>query len=236
MTVTLQETAAERNRALFDGAFGAVYSFYMERPRLSRLIARSVWRSDIRPFYSSLLEVASLRDGLTVVDAPCGAGVALRHLRRAQQLRYVAVDISPAMLERTWRRARRARLDQVEMIQGDATSIPLEDGAADVFLSYFGLHCFDDPRAALAEARRCLGPSGRLVGSAIVPAGTLRGRLLVRPRAGGFGPLATAGEIRRWLGELGFLRPQVDQRGVFAYFSGDTPPPQWPSGASRWRP
>ena len=214
-----QKSARERNRGLFDGPFGGLYSFYIGRPLLSPLIARVVWGSDIRPYMESLRTVGSTREGDVVVDAPCGSGIALRHLRPEASLRYLAVDISRAMVERTRRSAVAAGLCHVEVVEGDATNIPLDAGAADLFLSHFGLHCFDDPRAALAEAARCLRPGGRLVGSAIVPAPTLRSRLIVRPHRGGFGRLASADEIRSWLGETGFESAAVEQRGLFAYFS-----------------
>src|SRR5947209_3846028 len=40
-------SARNRNGDLFDGAFGAVYSFYIRRRRLSRLIAAVVWGADV---------------------------------------------------------------------------------------------------------------------------------------------------------------------------------------------
>ena len=216
-------SARERNRDLFDGPFGAVYSFYTERRWLSPVVARVVWGSDLRPFYESLAVVASAQDGALIIDAPCGAGVALRHLGPEQSVRYLAVDISQAMLERTRRRALAAGLGQIEVVEADAAAIPAPDGSAELFLSYFGLHCFEDPRAALAEAGRCLQPGGRLVGSAIVPSSTARGRLLVRPRRGGFGRLASADEIGAWLGEIGFESLELKRCGLFAYFSARKP-------------
>ena len=134
-------------------------------------------------------------------------------------MRYVGVDISPAMLERARRHARAAGLADVELIEADATELPLPDGTADLFVSHFGLHCFDDPRAALAEAGRCLRPGGRLVGSAIVPAPSLRGRVMVRPHRGGFGRLASLQKLHSWLYEAGLDSVAVVQRGLFAYFA-----------------
>jgi hypothetical protein len=50
----------------------------MERPRLSRVIAKVVWGSDIRPYYVSMAAVTEAPSGGTIVDCPCGAGPALR--------------------------------------------------------------------------------------------------------------------------------------------------------------
>ena len=90
--------AQERN--VCAGPFGAVYDFYIERPLLARLILGSMWGVDPRPFYRSLASVSSLPDGATVLDVPCGGGVALRGLRPGQRVHWVGVDIEPAMLAR----------------------------------------------------------------------------------------------------------------------------------------
>ena len=190
----------------------------MERPPLARLIARLVWGADIRRYYASMEEIGRVPDGGLIVDAPCGAGVAFRGLRPEQRLRYLALDLSPAMLGRARRRAARRGLGQIEFIEGDAQSIPIEGGSADLFLSYWGLHCFADPRAALAEADRCLRPGGRLIGGTVVRGGSWRQRLIVRPHHGAFGSVGSAEEVRGWLGEL-FGEPEIETSGAFIHFS-----------------
>lgn len=148
--------------------FGAAYSAYMERPHLSRLISRVVWGGDIKPYYENMDAVAEVAEGGTIVDCPCGAGLALRALRREAELRYVAADLSDAMLRRARKRAVSRGLGRVEFIEADAVDLPLRSGSADLFLSFWGLHCFDDPAAALAESARVLKPGGRLVASCFV--------------------------------------------------------------------
>jgi ubiquinone/menaquinone biosynthesis C-methylase UbiE len=133
----------------------------MEHEPLARLIAPAVWGGDIRPFYASMEEIGRVPDGSLIVDAPCGAGVALRGLRPDQRVRYLALDLSPPMLDRARRRAEKRGLRQVEFVEGDAEAIPVDDGSVDLFISYWGLHCFADPRAAIAEAHRCLRAGGR---------------------------------------------------------------------------
>jgi SAM-dependent methyltransferase len=219
--VTRSETATairERNRRVFASPFGAVYDFYIRREPLARLVARLVWHGDVGPFYASMAAISAMPGGSTIVDAPCGSGVALRALRRTQRVRYLGYDLSPEMLRRAGRYAEELGLDQVELAEADVESLPLEDASADLFLSYFGLHCLPDPAAALREAARCLRPGGQLVGGTIVLGTRPLDRLRVRPGAGAYGPVGTAADLGRWLADAGMVQIALDVRGVFAYF------------------
>jgi len=199
--------------------FGAAYSAYMERPRLSRLISRVVWGGDSKPYYESMGAVAEVADGGTIVDCPCGAGPALRALRPDTELRYVAADLSPSMLRRARKRAASRGLGRVEFIEADAVDLPLRSGSADLFFSFWGLHCFDDPAAALAESARVLKPGGRLVGSCFVSGhDSLRQRLLVRPGSGDFGQVGTEPEVRASLDTAGFEISAADRSGPMLHF------------------
>jgi SAM-dependent methyltransferase len=209
--------------------FGAAYSAYMERPRLSRLVGKVVWGGDVTPYYESMRAIAEAAPGSTIVDCPCGAGPALRALDVRKADRYVGVDLSPAMLRRARERADARGLKKVELARGDAAALPLPDGSADLFLSYWGLHCFADPAAALCEAARALRAGGRLVGSTFVRGkGSLRQRLLVRPGRGDFGAVPTAEQVPRLLREAGFEEPAIKRSGPMLFFDAlsvaDSPP------------
>lgn len=198
--------------------FGVIYSAYMERPWLARAISRFVWGGDLRPYYEAMGALGEVREGGTVVDCPCGAGPALRAVPRDRGLRYVAVDLSPSMLRRAGGRVARRDVEGVELVEAGATSLPVPSGSADLFLSFWGLHCFDDPGAALAEAARVLAPGGRLVGSTFVRgADSLRQRLLVRSGAGDFGAVPDAAEVEAMLVAVGLVA-DIERRGPMLYF------------------
>jgi len=75
-----------------------VYDFYIERPRLMQVIARTLWGIDASVLYDSMDLLAEIGDGNTVLDVPCGGGVAFRALPYGYDVRYVAVDIDETML------------------------------------------------------------------------------------------------------------------------------------------
>ena len=104
---------------------------------------RPGWEDELR-----LLEsvIRDLPPGRTL-DIACGTGFLTRHLRGD----VVGLDASGRMLELA-----RAQAPQVRFEQGDALSLPFEDGAFDrVFTSYFYCHLEDEERVRfLAEARR----------------------------------------------------------------------------------
>jgi SAM-dependent methyltransferase len=70
--------------------------------------------------------------------------------------RPVVIDRSPAMLAR-------ASAKGLRILEADAQRLPLGDGTFDAAMMISMLHHVEDRGAALAEARRILRPSGRLV-------------------------------------------------------------------------
>jgi SAM-dependent methyltransferase len=215
--VPADETRA-RIRANFDGAFGRAYSYWMERPWLARLVGLALWGGDPKPYYDSMRAIGELPEGAVVADAPCGAGAAFVALSPRQRLRYLALDLSPLMLERARQRARAFGLDQIELVEGDAERIPLENGSVDLFLSYWGLHCMPHPDAAVREIARCLRRGGRVVGAMVCLGPRLRQRLILRPGTRVFGPCGTADDLARWLAAAGLTKTRLEVSGAFAYF------------------
>src|SRR4051812_9054039 len=89
-----------------DHPWAAVYHRISGADRAGELIWRLGMRSDLGVLHrTAAAELAALPDGAAVLDIPCGGGIVLRDVPSGRSLRYVAGDISPAMLERTRREA-----------------------------------------------------------------------------------------------------------------------------------
>ena len=206
------------------GPFGVFYDFYIERPRLAQLVGRAAWGADIAPLYRSMGAIAALPDGATVLDVPCGGGVALRALRPGQQVRWIAVDVEPKMLARCERRARERGLrdGSFEPLEADMRALPLPDATADLCLAYSGLHMVGEPEAAVAEIVRCLKPGGELCGATFVAEGSRRQRLLLGHgvRTGQNGPLVSVRELRAMLADAGVAELEIAPERGLAIFRG----------------
>lgn len=202
------------------GPFGAAYDFYIERPRLMQLIGRVVWGIDSSVLYASMEPIGRAPAGATIVDVPCGGGVAFRALSPEQDVRYLAGDLSAKMLKRAGRRAEARSLRQVELLTADMTELPFADGEVDLFLSFSGLHMVDAPEQAVAEMSRCLKPGGQLIGTTFLDDASRRARALFK--AGGVRghPLPPRREdLRGWL-KAGFDDPTIGPQAGFVAFGG----------------
>lgn len=104
-------------------------------------------------------------------------------------------------------------------MQADAADLPLPSDSADLFLSFWGIHCFNDPPAALAETARVLKPGARLIGACFVcGSDSLRQRALVRPHMADFGPIGTQDEIEGWMAAAGFDLTTAGRSGPMLRF------------------
>jgi arsenite methyltransferase len=109
-------------------------------------------------------EAEAIGIGDTVLDIGAGAGtdtfIAARIV--GQTGRVVALDLTPAMLERLDATARRAAVRNVTALLADAEAIPLPDACVDVVTSNGAINLVLDKRRAFAEVFRVLRPGGRL--------------------------------------------------------------------------
>ncbi len=109
--------------------------------------------------------LAGLREGETVLDLGCGAGldcfIAAR--RVGPQGRVIGVDMTPEMLERARRNAEEGGFSNVEFRLGEIENLPVRDGEADVVISNCVINLSPDKRRVFREAWRALRPGGRLM-------------------------------------------------------------------------
>jgi ubiquinone/menaquinone biosynthesis C-methylase UbiE len=212
------------------GPFGAVYDFYIERPWLMRLIGRVVWGIDASVLYASMAPVREAANGSTILDVPCGGGVAFRDVAADRDVRYIAVDLSEKMLTRAKRRARTRALSRIEYVRADMTVLPFPDEHADLILSYSGLHMVGDPERAVQEIARCLKPGGRLIGTTFIADGTRRARALFAMSARRGHPIPPSREdLGRWFTQAGIADLEICPQHGFAAFSGHKEPGASPS-------
>lgn len=207
-----------------DPLWASFYDWSVEHPRAGGLVWKAGIGSDLSRLYQAAAEIGRQPAGSSVLDVPCGGGVALRGLRRGQGVRYVAADISAAMLGRTREAAvERGVSDQVETEVADVGALPFGDGEFDLVVSFTGLHVFPDPHRAVLELGRVTHPGGVLTGSTLLnDTGGLRivpvrriGRL-----AGLLGPGATQAQVRVWMAEAGFRDVTLEVSGAMVYFRG----------------
>lgn len=74
----------------------------------------------------------------------------------------IGLDPSGRLLGMAQRRAAKTRIP-VQLMQGSATEIPLENGSVDTLVMTWTLCSLPDPLAALREMRRVLNPGGALL-------------------------------------------------------------------------
>jgi ArsR family transcriptional regulator len=109
---------------------------------------------------SSLLPL--VRPGLVVADVGTGTGGMLPYLAQVAS-RIVAVDLSAEMLRRARAKARALGLEGVTFLQGDLSSLPLDDGAVDAAFAALVLHHAPRPIEAVREMARIVRPGGAVV-------------------------------------------------------------------------
>ena len=95
----------------------------------------------------------------TVVDVGTGTGFMLP-LIAPHVKRVIGVDPSNAMLKGAKKRVAELGRGNVEIRQGKAERLPMEDWSADAVLLTLVLAYTEDPAAALREVRRVLKPGG----------------------------------------------------------------------------
>ncbi len=136
--------------------FGAIARVY---DPMNRIITLGLWDSWQRRF----LDVVAPRDGEMCLDIATGTGdLAILIAERAPGIRVTGLDLSRDMLDVAEAKILRKGLkERVQIVEGNALSLPFPDQSFDVVTCGFGLRNFPDLPRALSEMRRVLKPGGR---------------------------------------------------------------------------
>ncbi len=199
-----------------------MYDFIVMHKRLAGPLGRVMWHNEMGDLYADIAGLGGVPAGSQILDIPCGGGVAFRGLAPGRRVRYVAVDVSPFMLNRARAEATRRGLTGIDFVHANVNDIPFDDATFDLCVSYNGLHCFPDPGLAIAEIARVLRPGGQLRGTAVVGgAGWVPAACIaIFQHAGQFASVGKAKDIEQWLAGAGLADPQVRRRGAYVSFYG----------------
>lgn len=107
--------------------------------------------------------IARIQDDAVVLDIGCGAGtdLLLAATRLGPRGRAIGVDMTDAMRARAVAGAAACELANVEVRDGDATRLPVDDRTIDVVISNGVLNLVPDKQKAVREIARVLKPGGR---------------------------------------------------------------------------
>jgi len=119
-------------------------------------------RDMFRPRIDILREVG-IRPGWSVLDYGCGPGSYIPPLAElaGPTGRIYALDLNPAAIEATRKRARRKKVENVRTILSDR-STGLPDSSVDAVLLYDTFHHLSQPNEVLQELQRVLKAEGVL--------------------------------------------------------------------------
>jgi demethylmenaquinone methyltransferase / 2-methoxy-6-polyprenyl-1,4-benzoquinol methylase len=166
-----------------------------------------------------LVAALSPRPDQRVLDVATGTGMVAAELIARGGCAVVGIDQSPEMLAAARARFARTTPDggavpaggppPVELLEGQAESLPFADGSFDALTFTYLLRYVDDPAATMRELARVLRPGGRIASLEFGVPGRLPARLAWRLYTGIGLPALGRAVSREW-GQVGrFLGPSI---------------------------
>ena len=126
---------------------------------LNRVISMGIDKSWRR----KLVSMAADKKPETIVDVATGTGDLVIALASISTATITGIDIAVEMLEIGKQKINQNKLDRkINMVVGDAESLPIADRTVDVVTVAFGVRNFGDLHKGLSEIYRILKPEGQL--------------------------------------------------------------------------
>lgn len=123
------------------------------------------WADQLRPAQDTLLEMAGLQAGMSILETACGTGMVT--MRAAQVVgdsgAVFATDLSGEMISQITDKCAEAGLTNVSFARMGAEALDGANDSYDMAFCALGLMYVPDPRKALAEMARVVRPSGKVV-------------------------------------------------------------------------
>ena len=172
--------------------------------------------SQMRPLYDATLDALEPLAGRALLDAGCGAGLAVR-LAADRGAAVSGLDASPPLLE-----VARGRTPEAGLRAGDIQVLPYDDASFDVVTSFNAIQYAADPAAAVAQLARVCRPGGPVAigvwgdpGRCQTAALCARLRSLAPPPPGTPAPLAVS--------DPGVVESLLEKAGLTVAGGGEAP-------------
>lgn len=116
-----------------------------------------------KPIMKQREKIVPMAEGV-VLELGCGSGTNFRYYDGSKVEILHALEPSPGMLVKARREAGSLGIgSKINFIEGGAEAVPLEENSVDTVIITFVLCTIPDWQAALAETRRVLKPTGRVL-------------------------------------------------------------------------
>jgi SAM-dependent methyltransferase len=160
------------------------------------------------------LAIAELLPGETVLDLGSGGGIdcLLAAERVGPRGGVIGVDLTPGMLSKARAIALQAGRPDIEFRLGRIEHLPVAEGSIDVIISNCVINLSPDKEQVFRDAFRVLKRGGRICVSDVVAIRPVPQRFLDDKGmvCGCMGGAATVGQLRSWLGGVGFVDTRIE--------------------------